>query len=186
MRISRLAFANIVIALVLLSTPFLIQLTASAPYDPWADLDDDGDIDIFDVVKIAAAYSTAGDPAKNVAVTNWPLMVTPDTTVWYGDSSFPLTSATYNGSGFSSLHILLRMLWAGPGSSCEVQVRGIIWDHSHVDSRWTVAYTVVMDEASDRDYLSVTIPVPSETFYFHVNLLSGDANIFLSFYLSQT
>jgi len=69
MRISRLAFANIVIALVLLSTPFLIQLTASAPYDPWADLDDDGDIDIFDVVKIAAAYSTTGDPAKNVAVT---------------------------------------------------------------------------------------------------------------------
>jgi hypothetical protein len=186
MRISRLTLANIVIALILLASPFLIQLTASAPYDPWADLDDDGDIDIYDVVKIAAAYSTTGDPAKNVAVANWPLMVTPDTTVWYGDSSFPLTSTTYNGSGFSSLHVLMRVLWAGPGSSCEFQVRGIIWDHSHVDSRWTVAYSVVMDEASNRDYLSVTIPVPSETFYLQVNLLSGDADIFLSFYLSQT
>ena len=41
---------------------FLVGLTSSAPYDPWIDLDDDGDIDIFDIVQMAGAYGTTGTP----------------------------------------------------------------------------------------------------------------------------
>ena len=73
MKLSALAFANLVVASVLLVTPLLVGLTASAPYDPWYDLDENGKIDIFDVVRIAGTYGTTGDSGKNVTVTNWPL-----------------------------------------------------------------------------------------------------------------
>jgi hypothetical protein len=57
---------------VLLAPSLLVGLTASATYDPWCDLDEDGKVSIFDVVQIAASYGTTGDPSKNVTVTNWP------------------------------------------------------------------------------------------------------------------
>ena len=56
MKIPRLTLINLMIALILLTSPFLVQLTSSAPYDAWADLDEDGDIDIFDIVVIAMSY----------------------------------------------------------------------------------------------------------------------------------
>jgi len=46
--------------------------TSSTPYDAWYDFDDDGDIDIYDIVDIAGRYGTTGDSEKNVTVTNWP------------------------------------------------------------------------------------------------------------------
>lgn len=61
------------LACVLLAPVFLVGITASAPYEPWYDLDENGKIDIFDVVRIAGTYGTTGDPGKNVNVTNFPL-----------------------------------------------------------------------------------------------------------------
>ena len=74
MQISRLTLVNLMIAVILLSSPLVVQMTSSAAYDPWADLDDDGDIDIFDIVDIAGRYGTKGDSTKDVFVDNWPIM----------------------------------------------------------------------------------------------------------------
>ena len=52
---------SIVFAPLLITSLFLIGVTASE-YDPWYDFDDDGDIDIFDIVDIAARYGTTGAP----------------------------------------------------------------------------------------------------------------------------
>ena len=68
MKVSALTLANLVMAAVLLLTPFLVGLTSSAPYDPWYDLDENGKINIFDVVRLAGTYGTAGDPGKNVTI----------------------------------------------------------------------------------------------------------------------
>jgi hypothetical protein len=173
------------IALILLTSPFLVQLTSSAPYDAWADLDEDGDIDIFDIVNMAGRYATTGDPGRNITVTNWPLAVTSETTVWYLNSSFPLTSDYYDGSGFGYLHIFMHVLYAGPGSSIEFQVKGIFRDPDSSQTRSATAYSAIMTETPRLDVLSVTIPVPSETFYFYARVLSGDGDIFLSYYLTQ-
>jgi len=43
--------ASIAVAPLLITSLFLIGVTASE-YDPWYDFDDDGDIDIFDIVDI--------------------------------------------------------------------------------------------------------------------------------------
>jgi hypothetical protein len=41
-------------------------------YDAWVDINDDGQIDIFDIIYIATGFGTSGDPAKNVSIANWP------------------------------------------------------------------------------------------------------------------
>jgi len=46
--------------------------TSTTEYDPWADIDGDGDIDIFDLRKVAKVYGGTGDPTRNVNVTNFP------------------------------------------------------------------------------------------------------------------
>ena len=55
-------------ACVLLALTMVVRMSSSATYDPWVDLDDSGDIDIFDVVTLAGSYATAGDPTKNVTI----------------------------------------------------------------------------------------------------------------------
>ncbi len=45
-----------------------VSTTGPNGYDPWMDLDDDGDIDIFDIVKIAGAYGTSGTPLNKTAL----------------------------------------------------------------------------------------------------------------------
>ena len=52
-----------VLAIAILGSVWLVGLTSSAGvYNPWYDLDDDGDIDICDVVRMAGGYGTTGDP----------------------------------------------------------------------------------------------------------------------------
>jgi hypothetical protein len=42
-------------------------------YDPWADVNDDGIINMRDVTNEILLFNTVGDPTKNVNVTNWPI-----------------------------------------------------------------------------------------------------------------
>jgi len=56
-----------------LSSAYIVGYTSSVSdcpptgYCPWDDLDDDGDIDIFDVVEIAGRYGTSGEPVLGKA-----------------------------------------------------------------------------------------------------------------------
>jgi len=56
--VSRLLLIVIVSAL-LISASTSVS-TRSGDYDPWVDLDDDGDIDIFDIVAMAGIYGSEG------------------------------------------------------------------------------------------------------------------------------
>jgi len=52
----------------LTATLFTVATTRSQEYDPWADLNGDGKIDILDVVGMTSIYGTTGDPTKNVTI----------------------------------------------------------------------------------------------------------------------
>jgi len=61
----------------LTSTLFMITTSKSqsgvGEYNPWADYNGDGTIDIFDIVPGAVSFgATSTDTTKNVTVTNWP------------------------------------------------------------------------------------------------------------------
>jgi hypothetical protein len=70
---------DIVIAIIatfcLTASMFMVTTSRSqtgSEYDPWADYNADGVIDIFDIVPVALTFGTAGDSTKNVTITNWP------------------------------------------------------------------------------------------------------------------
>lgn len=73
----------IVATFCLTSTLFMITPTRSqsgvGEYNPWADYNADGIIDIFDIVPGAVAFSSEGDPTRNVSITNWPAEPAPKT-----------------------------------------------------------------------------------------------------------
>ena len=51
-----------------LTAALFVGVTSSADYDPWYDLNDDGDIDIFDLRKVARLYGTSGTPINKTAL----------------------------------------------------------------------------------------------------------------------
>jgi len=55
----------------LTATLFMMATTYSQTepaYDPWADYNADGTIDIFDIVPVALTFGSAGDSTKNVTI----------------------------------------------------------------------------------------------------------------------
>lgn len=59
----------------LTTTLFMIIPTKSNPsageFNNWADINDDGTVDLYDAINLANAFGTSGDATKNVNVTNW-------------------------------------------------------------------------------------------------------------------
>ena len=65
-----------ILSIAILSSIWLVGVTSSVGvYDPWCDLDDNGVINIFDVVRLAGSYQTSGEPyAAKAAIaydTDW-------------------------------------------------------------------------------------------------------------------
>jgi len=58
---------NMVLVTVLATSTFFISTTASTTeYNPWSDIDGDGEITIYDVVKVTGIYGSSGNPTRNV------------------------------------------------------------------------------------------------------------------------
>lgn len=172
--------AVLALACVLLTPMFLVGITASAPYDPWSDLDADGDIDIFDIVTIAGKYSTTGDATKDVNVMNWP--ATNQETVFY-EVAHSSATGLYNASGFGHIHITW---WVGDLSGAEsvsFEFYGMICNPSGTPVQTVVAATWLATE--NDNWGVVTFPVPSELFHFYAGFSVGTtARVDLAFYLT--
>jgi len=79
LKVKPIVLASIALGIMFLAPSFLVGITASDfthcdpdEYAPWADGNDDGKIDIFDVVYVASKYSTNGCATKTLNITNWP------------------------------------------------------------------------------------------------------------------
>lgn len=181
MRASSFRFINVLIAAVLLASPFVVGLTASQ-YDPWADINDDGKIDIKDIAYTAKLFGTLGDPTKNVTVTNWPESM--EISVWWFqflDIDEGKASSFYNASGFGQLHVLAFA--SDLTGSITVTVRGIMHDPGHTTTAPIDARTFVL--ISSNAMTSLTIPVPSAEFQFYAQTdVASIGYISLSFYLT--
>jgi len=71
MKFSYFTLVNVILAAVLLTAILFVGATTTqsqyfttgaGSYDPWCDLDDDGDVDIFDIVTMAGIYGSEGEP----------------------------------------------------------------------------------------------------------------------------
>ena len=177
MQISRLTIANFVIAVILLSSPFIVQLTSSARYDPWADLDGDGDVDIFDIVDIATRYDTKGDATRDVNVVSLPI----HSTVIVAENQFldthTFSSPTYNTSGFGKLKVMIHYMNGQVQGQYEFRILGWI-----TDSQQMLIYSYPMTGPYYETCLNY--PTPCERFVFQFSAVLSSCNFDLSFYMT--
>lgn len=167
----------------LTSTLFMILPTRSQEYDPWADLNEDGIVDIFDVVGVTSIYETTGDSTKNVNVTNW--QISRDVNVWWGQETVPggLTSPAYNAGGFGHLHVLAASVGLSGAETLTVNIRARIYNETKTSWLAVTVYTFTLTSTST--YADVSISVPSEVFYFTIPYdAASSCAILLSFYLT--
>jgi len=71
MKLRRDVLVAVLITFCITSALFAVKPIGSQTtfqYDPWADLNDDGIIDIFDLVNLANKYGTTGDPVNKTAL----------------------------------------------------------------------------------------------------------------------
>ncbi len=171
----------------LTATLLMVATSRSQEYDPWADLNGDGKIDILDVVGTTGKYATTGDPTKNVWVTNWPS--SGNHMVWWetptGDAPLGRAySEQFDAQGFTYMHVLLStgLDLNGSPDTVTIEIYGMLWDQSTPGYKPVLLQTVGLSSGF-RDY-GFTIPVPSQQFYF-VGRSSGVSHtVFASFYLT--
>ncbi|MGB9135423.1 MAG: hypothetical protein WCC63_07590, partial [Candidatus Bathyarchaeia archaeon] len=153
------------LACVLLASTLLVGITASAPYDPWCDLDEDGRISIFDVVQIAASYGTLGDPGKNVTVTNWPspapyceAQVQYMNVSWLGYDAYDLLPVTCGG--FSRLYVYATVDSAVTGTySFNVSLYAVQWNPGGLPSYYEYRAGDFLWFSGEISGSSISVPV---------------------------
>lgn len=67
MKITGLVLTIMFVSLFFVNSTTSIANLQTGEYDPWLDLNDDGEIDIFDVVMVARAYGSSGEPFNKTA-----------------------------------------------------------------------------------------------------------------------
>ena len=75
MKITPSRLLNVVLAVLLLTSVFLVNATSNrsnvtntGPYDPWHDINGDGIINIQDATLIAMEWQTQGNPTRNMTI----------------------------------------------------------------------------------------------------------------------
>jgi hypothetical protein len=185
MKFSRFKIAYTALNIALFISVLFIGLTSSQPsYDPWLDVTDDGYGGIDDIVNTAQHFGASGDPVKLCNITNWP--VSTDVGVWYTQfltTSMTIPSDIYEASGFGHLHVLAMGLSLTSGETLRVTIYGRLANPGHTTYSNIPIYTFTLTLASYLKY--VTIPVPSENFYFTASTDGmTDGYVYLSFYLT--
>ncbi len=100
----------------------ILPVGSQNAYDPWLDTNDDGWINSKEAVTLGAAFSTFGDPTKNVSVTNWPAEPEPKTILVcanytaYNTGSEIWLPFTPSVEGYRYVSIFLQYTASGTGS----------------------------------------------------------------------
>jgi len=163
-------------------TLFLVLPTKSSEtsneYDSWADINDDGKINMYDIGYTAQRYGASGDPTKNVNVVNWP--VTNQQTVFSYQNESAM-SKWYNASGFGHIHLI----WYAWDLVDPENITLRVWARMELGLGYApiVASSLVVTNTNNEG--AVSFPVPSELFRFELYFAFGtDAHARLAFYLT--
>ena len=124
-------------------TASLFMVSSSLGYDPWADINDDGKIDMKDIGYEARLFGTTGNSTKNVTVTNWP--ESHRSVPYVVDQTVPLPMnplimgysfgvPDVNVEGYSRMSVYIKV-WgfdATPEANVQFGVRDLYWSNQGV------------------------------------------------------
>jgi hypothetical protein len=100
------------------------------PYDPWLDYDENGKINLEDLVRFANSYGTTGDPTKNVNVTNLHNYEIQTGTINFSSSISYATPTIFCG-GYSRISMLLASNQTNIGNgSITIYLESIDWENT--------------------------------------------------------
>ncbi len=167
----------------LTATLFMIVPTRSADdtnWDPWADIREDGIVDIYDAIMLSNAFGSSGTTPRNVNVMNWPAST--QETVFYQQSTGGYSNL-YNASGFGHVHVLWDV--SGLAGSENVTIRGFSEIHDPDGSGYYTTHFIIVVATVDNIEGSSSFPVPGEFFGFHLVFAVGTAaSVNLAYYLT--
>ena len=144
----------------LTSTLFMIISTRSQPenrYNPWMDLDDNGQINILDAIDLSNVYGTSGDPAKSLNVTKTPGMTMQEdlnisTSPWgWGEA----TTDAFATEGFDRIFVSAAIIDISdytPGFTF-VNLTQVNWRWGTVNGKYMETYAPI----DDRRQVDVTV-----------------------------
>jgi hypothetical protein len=161
----------------------VIPIRSQEPYDPWADIDENGKINMYDIGYTAQRFGATGDPTKNVNVTNWP-DATNQIVWWLQQTSNTqlLTSPSYPANGFCQLHVCAEIESVPFLGTVTVQVLTLI-NPPGQGGYPCLAYTCTLTNSSTT--IAFSIPVPAQSFYFQaIGNNANNPSLCLSYYLT--
>jgi hypothetical protein len=169
----------------LTATLFIVLPTRSIPsageYDPWADIDENGKINMYDIGYTAQRFGTSGDTTKNVTVTNWP--VTNQQTVFYAQNTTYGWTGFYNASGYGHMHLVWEVSGLSESENVAITFAVRIINPQGGYVAFTLPLLDTITPLNSRGTLSV--PVLSETFRFGLLVPAGTvASVYFAFYLT--
>jgi hypothetical protein len=133
----------------------VIPIKSQQPYDPWADIDENGKINMYDIAYAAQRFNTAGDSTKNVNVTGMP----------YAVQQFTVTLAyNYTGTpyfpcgGYSRLSLLCGSYTnanIGTGNTVTAYLGSIVWMSGSITQPYTTLQ--LADEMVGENVFNTTI-----------------------------
>jgi len=151
-------------------------------YDPWADYDGNGTVDIFDVVAVGISFGLDGDPTRNVNIMNWP-GTKQQTVYWY--QSTGLGTQLYNGSGFSQIHLTWKVSSLSDPEYVTFRLSSTILNPDDSGGRIYVNYIQQFDVTAANASGTLSFPLPSEEFMFYLVFHSGTtAYVYMAFRLT--
>jgi hypothetical protein len=161
----------------LTATIFMVVPTKSgsgSDYYQWADLDDNGKVDILDAISLANAFGTSGDPTKNVNVTNpRTKVIQTDVNISVIDSPGPhgiggsITDA-FETEGFDRMFVSAALIdvseYNGP-NWITIDLSGVYWHWGIINGTEMKTYNAVDSDRTARIDIGSTdeIPVSSES-----------------------
>lgn len=115
-------------------------IKSGQPYDPWADMDENGKINMYDVGYMAQRFNAAGDPTKNVTVMKNGYEIQNFTVTMSGHGTIDIAPPTVFCGGYSRLSVLGDMTAShiGPNNIIRVYIFGMWWfEYAPYVSRYT-------------------------------------------------
>jgi hypothetical protein len=147
--------------------PTKSQSDTDIPINPWADINDSGQVDIYDAILLANAFNKPVDPAKTVNVTNIPgQVIETNLTIYIDNYGFGYASTSnFSTEGYDRMFVAFAITQTSMNGYWDVTLYNAGWIWGTINGTSVVTYSkpVNNDSLTVSTSPSSTLPVSTYT-----------------------